>query len=155
MNEFLSVVAAPFKQYASNTISIKDFEFSLSFGLKWMSPDNASKIKDNAIVAGLVQIKDNKLIATFDPSTVQIKAGFSPSDNVYEQFSILDQIMQMISSCSGMSNRNVAALISKKQESLADMVDIEIVALIVAKEVGCNIDHIYSKMLANLYPYIM
>lgn len=152
MNELLLVTAAPFKHHATNTLSIKDFDFSLSFDLKWMSPEDASKVRNNALTAGLIEIKDNKIIPTFNPNTVQIQAGFHPSGTVLEQQSLLDVIMQEISACSGKTNRNIAALISNKQELLANMVDIEIVALIIAKEIGCDINGVYQKVAASLYP---
>ncbi|MCD4801027.1 MAG: DUF2240 family protein, partial [Methanococcoides sp.] len=46
MDELSLVVASPFKKNATSSLSIKDFEFSLSFDLKWMSPAQASKVRD-------------------------------------------------------------------------------------------------------------
>jgi hypothetical protein len=60
--------------------------------------------------------------------------------------------MAMISACSGLDKKNVAALISRKQENLGDLVDIEIAALVVAREIGCDINNIYSKVLADMFP---
>jgi hypothetical protein len=51
-----------------------------------------------------------------------------------------------------MDNRNVAALISRKQEKLGDMVEIEVAALLVAREIGCDINKIYPKVLADMFP---
>ncbi len=152
MDEFLYVVAAPFKQHAASFISIRDFEFALSFGLKWMSPENASKVRDAALSLRLLEISDNKLIPTFDIGKIEIPRGFRPSESIFHEKPLIDQIMAMIAACSGMDNRNVAALISSKQEKLGDMVDIEIAALVVAKEIGCDISKIYPKVMADMFP---
>lgn len=152
MDDFLYVVAAPFKQHAVSSISIRDFEFALSFGLKWMSPENASKVRDTALSLRLLEIKEDKLIPTFDPGKVEIPRGFRPSDEIFQERPLIEQIMAMISACSGMDNRNVAALISGKQESLGDMVYIEVAALIVAREIGCDISKIYSTVLGDMFP---
>jgi hypothetical protein len=152
MDEFLYVVAAPFKQHAANFISIRDFEFSLSFGLKWMSPENASKVRDTALALRLLEINENKLVPTFDVGKIEIPRGFRPSERIFHERPLIEQIMAMIAACSGMDNRNVAALISRKQESLGDMVEIEIAALLVAREIGCDINKIYPKILADMFP---
>ncbi|WP_370573433.1 DUF2240 family protein [Methanomethylovorans sp.] len=152
MDEFLYVVAAPFKQHAASLISIRDFEFALSFGLKWMSPENASKVRDTALGLRLLKIDGNKLVPTFDLGKVEIPRGFRPSEKIFHERPLIEQIMAMIVACSGMDNRNVIALISRKQESLGDMVDIEVAALVVAREVGCDISKIYPKVLADMFP---
>jgi hypothetical protein len=152
MDDFLYVVAAPFKQHAAKFISIREFEFALSFGLKWMSPENASKVRDKALSLRLLEINDNKLVPTFDIGKVEIPRGFRPSERIFHERPLIEQIMGMIAACSGMENRNVAALISRKQESLGDMVDIEVAALVVAKEIGCDISNIYPKVLAEMFP---
>lgn len=152
MDELLYVVAAPFKQHAASFISIRDFEFSLSFGLKWMSPENASKVRDAALAQRLLEINENKLVPTFDLGKVEIPRGFRPSEKIFHERPLIEQIMAMIAACSGMDNRNVAALISRKQESLGDMVDIEVAALVVAREIGCDISKIYPKVLADMFP---
>lgn len=152
MDEFLYVVSAPFKQHAADRISIRDFEFALSFGLKWMSPENASKVRDTALALHLLEADDNKLFPTFDVGKVEIPRGFRPSEKIFHERPLIEQIMAMIAACSGMDNRNVAALISRKQEILGDMVDIEIAALVVAREIGCDISRIYPKVLSDMFP---
>lgn len=152
MDEFLYVVAAPFKQHAANFISIRDFEFTLSFGLKWMSPENASKVRDAALGLKILELNDNKLVPAFDVDKIEIPHGFRPSESIFHEKPLIEQIMAMIAACSGMDNRNVAALISRKQESLGDMVDIEVAALVVAKEIGCDISKIYPKVMAGMFP---
>lgn len=152
MDEFLYVVAAPFKQHAASFISIRDFEFALSFGLKWMSPENASKVRDAALSLKLLELNDNKLAPTFNVEKIEIPRGFRPSESIFHEKPLIEQIMAMITACSGMDNRNVAALISRKQENLGDMVDIEVAALVVAKEMGCDISKIYPKVMAGMFP---
>ncbi|NYT19735.1 MAG: DUF2240 family protein, partial [Methanosarcinales archaeon] len=62
MDELSLVVASPFKKNATSSLSIKDFEFALSFDLKWMSPAQASKVRDQAIMFSLLKFENGELV---------------------------------------------------------------------------------------------
>ncbi|MDK2795810.1 MAG: hypothetical protein PWQ58_1009 [Archaeoglobaceae archaeon] len=59
---------------------------------------------------------------------------------------IADEIVEEISEKTGKSHQEVFSMISEKQERMNNLVSFEVVALIVAKEVGIDI----SKYLAVL-----
>jgi hypothetical protein len=42
-------------------------------------------------------------------------------------------------------------MINKKQEELGDLVDIEVAGLLVAREIGCNIDSIYDRVFDKVF----
>lgn len=138
MDELLIVVASPFKKNATSSLSIKDFEFSLSFDLKWMSPAQASKVRDQGIMSGILKFEDGELVLGMDISSIDIPADFQPSSDIFKEKGMLELIMDLIVSCSGMDKREIVSRINHKQESLGGLLDADVVALIVAHEFGCD-----------------
>lgn len=85
MDELMLVAATPFKRNNKSSLSIKDFEFVLSFDMKWMAPDAASKIRDKAIGAQLLRFEGSELIPAFDISKIEIPHGFKPSASLFRK----------------------------------------------------------------------
>ena len=146
VDELTLVVAAPFKKNAVPSLSMRDFEFALSFDLKWMSPDEASKVRDLAIKSRLLTLVDGMLKPIFDLDTTDIPHGFKPQVDLFREKTLPEQIMAHISATTGMGLRDIAAKINAKQEQLSDLVDIEVATLLVAKEMGCDIEPFYSQV---------
>jgi hypothetical protein len=151
MDELMLVAATPFKRNNKNSLSIKDFEFALSFDLKWMAPDVASKIRDRAIGARLLKFKEAELVPNFDIDKIEIPHGFKPSESIFMERSTIEDIISLIVANCGKSARDTTALINKKQEQLEDLVDIEVAGLLTAKELGCDISPIYDKVYSNVF----
>jgi len=159
MEELKHVVSVPFKKNLAASLSVKDFEFSLAFDLKWFSPKNASKLKDRALEAGLLSLKDDLLVPLFDIESVRLPHAFKPSENflekqenseiktasVREEIS-LEQILEFVSADCGINRQRLASEINSMQERLSYLVDIRIVALIVAKKVGCDVEAVIDKV---------
>ncbi len=151
MDELMLIAATPFKRNNKNSLSIKDFEFVLSFDLKWMAPDVASKLRDRAIGAQLLKFSGAELIPNFDISTIEIPHGFKPSESIFKERSTIEDIIALIVANCGKSSRDTTALINKKQELFDDLIDIEVAALLTAKELGCDIGPIYDKVYRNVF----
>ncbi|MBW6470615.1 MAG: DUF2240 family protein [Methanosarcinaceae archaeon] len=146
MNELILVVAAPFKKNAAFLLSMRDFEFALSFDLKWMSPDEASKVRDLAIRSRLLTLVDGMLKPVFDLDATEIPHGFKPEVDLFKEKTLLENIMEHISTTTGMGLQDIAIRINTKQEQLSDLVEIEVAALLVAREMGCDIDPFYEQV---------
>ncbi len=151
MDELMLVAATPFKRNNKNTLSIKDFEFVLSFDLKWMAPDLASKVRDKAIGARLLKFSGAELVLNFDISKIEIPHGFKPSESLFKERSVIEDIIALIVANCGKNARDTTALINKKQEQFEDLVDIEVAGLLTAKELGCDIDAIYDKVYSKVF----
>jgi len=145
-DELTIAVAGPFKKNAVSSLSIKEFDFSLSFDLKWMSPDDASKLRERAVRSKLLTVDDGILRPDFNIDAVDVPHGFRPSPALFKERSDLDNIMAHIAGSTSLEMREIAARINAKQEELSDLVDIEIAALLVARELGCDIEPIYGKV---------
>lgn len=144
VNELTLVVAAPFLKNATSSLSMRDFEFSLSFDFKWMSPDEASKIRDLGIKSRLLTLDGGALKPVFDLESIDMPHGFKPDVDLFKEKTLLENIMDDVSATTGMSLRDIAVKINAKQEQLSDLVDIEVAALLVAKELGYDIEPFYG-----------
>ena len=146
LDELTLVVAAPFKKNAVPLLSMRDFEFALSFDLKWMSPDEASKVRDLAIKSRLLTLVDGMLKPVFDLDATEIPHDFKPKVDLFKEKTLLEDIMEYISTTTGTGLRDIAIRINSKQEQLSDLVNIEVAALLIAKEMGCDIEPFYKKV---------
>ncbi|TGC11455.1 DUF2240 family protein [Methanolobus halotolerans] len=151
MDELTLVVATPFKKKATSSLSIKDFEFALSFDLKWMAPDLASRIRDKAIRSRLLRLEGNRLIPAFAIEKIELPQGFKPSGNIFSEKTPIEELITMIAAKTGKTEKEAIAEINTHQERLGDLVDIEITALVVAKEKGCDIESIYQKLYDKVF----
>ncbi|WP_445476225.1 DUF2240 family protein [Methanococcoides methylutens] len=146
MDELSLVVASPFKKNATSSLSIKDFEFALSFDLKWMSPAQASKVRDQAIMFSLLKFENGELVLNMDADAVDIPAGFKPSGDLFREKGNIEKIMDLLIANSGMSKKEAASRINAKQDSLAGLIDAEVAALLVAHDMGCDAGELFDEV---------
>jgi len=150
MDELVYVVAAPFKRSGAASISVRDFDFSLSFDLKWISPQQASALRELATGSGLLSEEAGLLSPTFDPSTITIPRDFHPSGDLLKKTLLIDKMLQYIAVCSNLELREIVAKVNQFQEQLSEMIDLEVAAFLVGKELGCNMDVFYEQVQQKL-----
>jgi hypothetical protein len=159
MEELKLVVSTPFKKNLAVSLSEKDFEFSLAFDLKWFSPKIASKVKDRALEVGLLTLKNGALIPAFDVESIRLPHAFKPPENFLESHESFgkksiylkeeisfEQVLEFISADTGVNRQRLVSEINSMQERLFYLVDIRIVALFVARKLGCDIEVIFGKV---------
>jgi hypothetical protein len=160
MEELRRVVSAPFKKNLTTSLPEKDFEFSLAFDLKWFSPKIASEVKGRAIEAGMLSLKDGALVPCFDVENVRLPHAFKPPENFLElkekpgnssagrhrEEISFEQILDFVSADTGINRQRLVSEVNSMQDRLSYLVDIRIVALIVAKKLGCNIEGVFGKV---------
>lgn len=161
MEELKHVVSAPFKKNLVTSLPEKDFEFSLAFDLKWFSPKAASEVKARALEANLLSLKDGVITPCFDVDSVRLPHAFKPPENFLElkekpgktgsigrhrEEISFEQILDFISADAGINKQRLVSEINSMQDRLSYLVDIRIVALIVAKKFGCRIDGVLEKV---------
>jgi len=146
MDELSLVVVSPFKKSATSSLSIKDFEFSLSFDLKWMSPAQASKVRDQAIMSSLLKIDGGMLVLNMDADAIDVPAGFKPSADLFREKGNIEKIMDLLVTNGGISKKEVVSRINVKQDSLSGLVDAEVAALLVAHEMGCDAGDLFDEV---------
>lgn len=159
MEELKLIVSTPFKKNLAVSLSEKDFEFSLAFDLKWFSPKIASAVKDRALEVGLLTLKSGALIPAFDVGSVRLPHAFKPPENFLESHERLEeeyssqkeeisfeQVLEFISADAGVNRQKLVSEINSMQERLFYLVDIRIVALFVARKLGCDIETVIGKV---------
>ncbi len=140
------LVATPFKKRGKKSLKISDFIFALSLDLKWGSPEKVRALLREAEAEGMVKMEGENVIATFDAEAVDVPLGFKPST----EEGILDQGIRLITSQTGMSRKEVIALANVKQDSLKKLVELDAVVLLVAREMGINVNELAEKAYENL-----
>ena len=153
VDELTKVVASVFKKKSTSQLSIKEFEFALSFDFKWMSPDEASKVSRMAVESNIVHEEDENLNLDIVLDNISVPHDFKPSDELFKEKPIIEQIMEYITVTMNMDRQNVASRINEKQEEFSELLYPEVAAMIVAKDVGCDIIPFYQKVYNKILQY--
>lgn len=165
MEELKCVVSAPFKKNLVSSLSIKDFEFSLAFDLKWFSPKVASLVKDQALATGLLSLQAELLVPAFDVEGVRLPHAFKPTDGFVESLNrpaplpktapagelSFENIINFIAGSADLSKQAVVSEINSMHDRLSYLVDIRIVAIIVAGKFGCSVDDLCDKVSVEVF----
>ena len=158
MEELRRVVSTPFKKNNAIFLSEKDFEFTLAFDLKWFSPKIASKVKCCALEVGLLSLNKGVLTPAFDVEDIRLPNTFKPSENFLEsqensggKLSLkedisFEQVLEFIAENTGVNRQKLVSEINSMQERLSYLVDIRIVALLMARKFECDIEAIFEKV---------
>lgn len=140
------LVATPFKKRGKKSLKISDFIFALSLDLKWGSPEKVRALLREAEAEGMVKMEGENVSAIFDTEAVEVPLGFKPTT----EEGILDQAIRLITSQTGMSRKEVIAMANVKQDSLKKLVELDAVVLLMAREMGIDVNDLATKAYANL-----
>ncbi|MDD3041444.1 MAG: DUF2240 family protein [Methanosarcinaceae archaeon] len=167
MEELKRVVSAPFKKNLVSSLSGKDFELSLAFDFKWFSPRVASKVRERGLAAGFLNLEGELLVPAFDLDGTRLPQAFRPSegfegglerplpgdsgnaDPLSEASAgaiSVENIINFIAGNAGLNKQAVVSEINSMQDRLSYLVDIRIVALIVAGKMGCSVEDLHGRV---------
>ena len=144
------VIAAAFKSKGKSSMKKSELIYTFSLDLGWFSHDTAKKVVELAKDRGLIQEKDDEIVPTFDLDEIEIPIDFKPDLSKIFASSAFDLIIQEISEKTGKNIGEVIAMINKKQEELGNLLSIEVVALIIAKELGIDISRYIEDVEAEI-----
>jgi hypothetical protein len=144
MSSLQQVLALIFKRKGKGVLSEKEFVFSASIDFRWFTPKEAQLLLDLGLRNKLVEKTNGFIKPTFDYKKIDVPLDFRPSKDVLSQPEAVDQekplfprMLDEITKYSGMKRRDVVARINHTQERVS--VDIEVAALVVAKDMGMDI----------------
>jgi hypothetical protein len=140
------LVATPFKKRDKKSLKISDFVFALSLDLKWGSPEKVRELLQEAAQEGLVRIEGDYVHAAFEEGQAEVPLGFSPS----KEEDIFERSVRLIVSATGMERREVISMVNEKQDSLQGLVNLDAVALLVAREMGVEVRELATEAYQNL-----
>ena len=140
------LVATPFKKRDKKSLKISDFVFALSLDLKWGSPEKVRGLLQEAAEEGLVRIEGDYVHAAFDEGQAEVPVGFSPS----KEEDIFEKGVRLIVSATGMGRKEVISMVNERQDSLQRLVNLDAVALLVAREMGADVRDLAMEAYQNL-----
>jgi hypothetical protein len=141
-DELKGGVALIFRRKGKDLLTDKEFVFSASMDLRWFGYTDAQKFLEAAVSSGLVRREGKAITPTFEYRALELPPGFKPSmealkGNAPPAPSLFDRIVAEISKHTGQDRNAVIARINRKRESMR--VDAEVLALLVAREIGADI----------------
>jgi hypothetical protein len=151
MNSLQQVLALIFKRKGKGVLSEKEFVFSASIDYRWFTPKDAQLLLDLGLKNNLLEKTNGFIKPTFDYKKIDVPLDFRPSKDVLSLPSAVDQdkplfprMLDEIARHSGMKRRDVVARINHTQERAG--VDIEVAALVVAMDLGMEIEDLISEV---------
>jgi hypothetical protein len=111
-------VAAPFRQRGVDEMTESEFVVALSLDRSWFSPDQAKRLVDVATGEGLLELDGDDLRVTFDRKAVALPEDFEPSEDILQQRSTFERLLEEIVA-EGVDKQTAVAEINKKQADLA------------------------------------
>jgi hypothetical protein len=140
------LVATPFKKRGKKSLKMSDFVFALSLDLKWGPPDKVRALLQEAAEEGLVRIEGDYVHAAFDDDQAEVPMGFRPS----KEEDIFEKGVRLIVSATGMGRKEAISMVNERQDSLQGLVNLDAVALLVAREMGIDVRDLALEAYQNL-----
>jgi hypothetical protein len=140
------LVATPFKKRDKKSLKISDFVFALSLDLKWGPPDKVRALLQEAADEGLVRIEGDYVHAAFDDAQAEVPVGFRPS----KEEDLFEKGVHLIVSATGMGRKEAISMVNERQDSLQGLVNLDAVALLVAREMGIDVRDLALEAYQNL-----
>jgi hypothetical protein len=140
-------VAAPFRQRGTRRMGQSEFVVALSLDRDWFSPDQAKRLVDVAVGEGLVGREDDELVATFDPTAVEVPDDFTPEDAMLRERSPFERVLERLVDA-GHEKQTAVARINELQRELA--VSVEAAAVVYARRNGVDVGDAADRALAAL-----
>ena len=147
MTDMMQTVAMPFRKRGKNVLTTSEFIFALSLDLGWFSPEQAKEFLNKAKNDGLISIKDDEIKPNFDFKIIEIPLGFKP--DLKREQSIFERIIDRIV-MGGLSRKKAIALVNEKQERMFNLSEIDVSALLVAKERDVDVDDLIDEAYQSL-----
>lgn len=142
-----SAVAAPFQGRGETQLAESEFVVALSLDRNWFSPEQATRLADVAVGEGLLRRRENTLVPTFDIESVTIPEGFVPGEELLQQRSVFEQVLDALVA-SGVEKREAVAQINQLQQALG--VTIEAAAVLYARRRDVEVNEATERALAEL-----
>lgn len=131
-----TVVAAPFRGRGRTQLAESEFVVALSLDRDWFSPDQASRVVDLGVDAGLLKRDGDEVVPAFEPDDVTIPPDFRPDESMLVERSPFELVLDALLSA-GVEKREAVAGINRLQADLG--VTIEAAAVVFAGRRGIDV----------------
>ena len=132
-------IASAFKSKGKRKMALSELIYTLSLDLKWFSHEISKKVVERALETGILMKENGDVVPGFDLNEVSIPPNFKPDIRRVLSSSVFDEVVADISFKTGKTVPEVIAEINQLQEKFNYMLEIELVALILARKYGIDI----------------
>lgn len=141
MSEMEITLAQIFRKKGKSSLAEKDFVFAVSLDFRWFGPKDAQKLLELGLDSGLLAMKDGMVSPTFDHKAIDIPKGFAPVQDLLaapvQPKGIFLKIVDALALKTGMPAKDLISQINQTQDRMG--IDVEVAALIVAKNLGVDV----------------
>ncbi len=89
-------IGAPFQREGTTELPEGTFVKKLSLDWEWFTPDQARRLADIGVGEGLLTREENRLVAQFDPATVEVPEEFRPDESLLQERSTFDRVLSAL-----------------------------------------------------------
>lgn len=140
-------IAAPFRQRGVTHMTESDVIVALSLDRSWFSPDQAQRLVTVADGEGLLERTDDELALTFDPSTVDIPDDFKPDEQILQERTTFERILDTITDA-GTEKQTAVGDINRLQSELG--LTIEAAAVLYAHRNQLEVSELATRVQEEL-----
>ncbi len=148
-----NVIAAAFRSKGKKEVTRSELNYVLSFDLNWFTHEKSKQVVDTALKKGLLVEERDNLKPSFDVDSIEIPLGFKPELKKVLSSSSLDEIIWEVSHTTGKEVSEVTAMVNQKQDELGNVLNMEVVALLIAKSHGVDptkyIDRVWEETVES------
>jgi hypothetical protein len=132
-------IASAFKSKGKQKMTMSELIYTLSLDLKWFSHEISKKVVERALDMGIITKENGDVVPAFDLNEISVPPNFKPDIRRVLSSSVFDEVVADIGFKTGKTVPEVIAEINQLQEKFNYMLEIEVVALILAKKHGIDI----------------
>ncbi|MHC1624528.1 MAG: DUF2240 family protein [Methermicoccaceae archaeon] len=142
MDDARYVIASLFRQAGQEEMSKGDMVLALSIDLQWCTPEKAKEFIENTVQMGLLKDDNDTLSPEFDISQIEIPIGYTPDEKAFMAPDLFERVLVRLER--KLSRQQAIAKINALQERFS-LLDADVVALILAKQMGIAIDDLIEE----------
>ena len=144
-------IASAFKFKGMGEMELSELIYTLSFDLKFFSHETSKKVVEHAERRGILRVEGDRVKPNFDLSEIEVEEDFKPDIQRILSEGVFDEIVREICDKTGREYPEVIKAVNRKQIELGNILDVEVVALIVAAEEGVDIGKYVEKVENEIF----
>lgn len=153
MQELKQTIGMLFKIKGANIISERDFIFSVSMDLRWLSPKEAQKLLEIGLQTKLLSKVAEGIKINFDYRELAIPLEFKPDKRILEfkipEENLFLKIVDSIATRTGLQKSDIVSKINAKKDKLN--IEIEVAALLIAAENDVKINRFLQEVEKEIF----
>ncbi len=142
MEKAKNLIAFLFQRSGKERLNEKEIYMTLSYELRWLTPEKAKIFLKRCLESGLLKIEGDEYTPNFDYKSIQVPLGFKVDESIVEE-DIFSSIVKEIQK-NGMDKE----MIFKEVEALKEKMGVieEVAALVLARKNGIDISPFIPKV---------